>query len=189
MVIHNKLEVMEEAVSILKVEEVLNFSIFQTLGHEHPSPEMLCLDFPLDLRASSDLLLGGYYRQAIPCLRNWLEMRLLGIYFGLAEQDKSKYGDWKLGKLGKPEAPFGNRGPKRLFSIAKFQKADKKVRLRDHLRALLGVICLHTWAALRNTIFKQTPIMFRVTYSASVDLWFSLMKRTFVQVAFCMIIA
>lgn len=145
------------------------------------------MDFPSDLRASFYLLLGGYYRQAILCLRNWLEMRLLGIYFGLAERDKSKYSDWKLGKF---EAPFGKRLIKRLFSIAKFQKADKQVGLRDNLKILYAELSAFTHGAgLEKYDLQANTDNVPRHNGTSVDLWFILMKRTFVQVAFCMFVA
>ncbi len=82
----------------------MNFSLFQALGPEHPSPQIYILDFPSDLRAAFYLMLGGYYRPAILSLRNWLEMRLLGIYFGRVEHNRKNYHDWKQGKF---MAPFG----------------------------------------------------------------------------------
>jgi hypothetical protein len=115
----NKLSRIEEAHEILGVEEGMNFSLFQALGDKHPSPEIYALDFPSDLRASLYLVLGGYYRPAILSLRNWLEMRLLGIYFGCIDLNRKNYRNWKLGRF---EAPFGRTLIGRLFALAEFPK-------------------------------------------------------------------
>jgi hypothetical protein len=174
-------------VAVMQVEEAINFSLLQALGHEHPSPQIYALDFPSDLRASFYLLLGGYYRQAILCLRNWLEMRLLGICFGLVEQDHSKYEDWKLGKF---EAPFGKRLIGRLFARAEFQKADNRFGLRARLKSLYSELSAFTHGAGLEKYDLQANTDNVPRYnSASADLWFALMNRTFAEVAFCLFVA
>ena len=82
LTLFDHLSAVEEAEAMLGLDEAMSFSLWQELGPEHPSAEIYVLDFPSDLRAAFDRLLGGYYRQSMLCLRNWLEMRLLGIYFG-----------------------------------------------------------------------------------------------------------
>jgi hypothetical protein len=127
---------LKRAIEMLHAEETINFSLLNALGSKHPSPQVYALDFPSDLRASFYALLGGYYKQAILCLRNWLEMRLLGIYFGRV--DDSKYADWKQGVVAKDDALFGTTVIKKLFRRAEFHKADDRTQLRDRLMNLYG---------------------------------------------------
>jgi hypothetical protein len=183
----DKLEAVEEAVTVMQVEEAINFSLLQALGHRHPSPQIYALDFPSDLRASFYLLLGGYYRQAILCLRNWLEMRILGVYFGLVEQDHSKYEDWKLGKF---KAPFWKQLISLLFERAEFQNADNGFGLRARLKSLYSELSAFTHGAglERYDLQANTDNVPRYN-SASADLWFTLMNRTFAEVAFCLFVA
>ena len=77
-----KLSKLELATNVLDIDESINYSIFDKKGAKHLSAQIYAVDFPSDLRASLYLLLGGYYRQSILCLRNWLEMRLTGVFFG-----------------------------------------------------------------------------------------------------------
>ncbi len=93
-----KLDTLVKAVEIMRLEEAISFSISSSLGEKHPSAEIYAIDFPSDIRASIYLLLGGYYKQAILCLRNWLEIRLIGVYYGFVKQnDRAEYINWKQG--------------------------------------------------------------------------------------------
>jgi hypothetical protein len=185
--IRNKLKIIEEAVAVMQVEEAINFSLLEALGPNHPSPQIYALDFPSDLRASFYLLLGGYYRQAILCLRNWLEMRLLGIYFGLIEQDRAKYDKWRLGEFA---APFGTRLIKQLFARAEFRKAEERFGLRDRLKSLYSELCAFTHGAGLEKYDLQANTDNVPRYnSKSVDLWFALMNRTFAEIVFCLFLA
>jgi hypothetical protein len=67
--IRNHLEEIEDAQAMLGVEEAINYSLFNSLGQKHPSPNIYIVDFPSDLRASFYTMLGGYYRQAILLIR------------------------------------------------------------------------------------------------------------------------
>jgi len=186
--ITNKLDLVERAVSMMRIEEAISFSLFERLGPQHPSPQIYALDFPSDLRASMYLLLGGYYRQAILCLRNWLEMRLLGIYFGFVERDETNYEDWKLGKLGEEEAPFGRkRLIARLFARAEFQQADRLFGLRKSLVHLYGQLSSLTHGAglEKQDLQADTDNVPRYN-SRSVDMWFALLCRAYADIVFCL---
>ena len=189
--ITNRLDAVERAVEMTRIEEAISFSLLERLGPEHPSPQIYALDFPSDLRASLYLLLGGYYRQAILCLRNWLEMRLLGVHFGFVETDFSKYEHWKLGKLAAEEAPFGRkRLIGRLFARAEFQRADERFALRErlmHLYADLSGIA-HGAGLEKHDLQADTDNVPRYN-SRSADLWFELLSRTFAEVVFCLFVA
>ena len=122
--------VLEAAIALLDAEETVNFSLLIAFKHKHPSPQIYALDFPSDARGSFYLLLGGYYKQAILCLRNWLEMRLLGIYFGLV--DGSKYDDWKKGSVTEQDRLYGIGLINRIFGRAEFHKAHARTGVREH---------------------------------------------------------
>lgn len=189
--ISGKLEAVERAVAMMRIEEAINFSLFERFGAKHPSSQIYALDFPSDLRASLYLLLGGYYRQAILCLRNWLEMRLVGIYFGFIQTDRSEYKDWKLGKLGQQEAPYGRkRLIGRLFARAEFQWADQRFALRDRLTDLYGELSAlaHGAGLEKHDLQADTDNVPRYN-SRSVDLWFELGSRAFAEVVFCQFVA
>lgn len=115
LTIEEKFDSIEDAINIVKLEEAINFSILSSFGTNHPSAEIYAIDFPSDLRASAYLLLGGYYRQSILSLRNWIEIRLTGIYYGFTIQHAQQYEDWKNGKQ---KAPIGRILIDRLFSRA-----------------------------------------------------------------------
>src|SRR5260370_33907139 len=102
--ISKKLGAIERAVCLLEVEEGMNFSLFQALGPEHPSPQIYILDFPSDLRAAFYRILAGYHRPSILSLRNWLEMRLLGIYFGPVEHPPKTSHHWNQGNFMPPSS-------------------------------------------------------------------------------------
>jgi len=89
--ITQRLDAVERAVEMTRIEEAISCSLLERLDPEHPSPQICALDFPSNLRAPLYLLVGGYYRQAILYLLNWLEMRSLGMHSGFVETEFSKY--------------------------------------------------------------------------------------------------
>lgn len=186
----HRLDEVERAVEMMSVEESIMHSLLRTSGDKHPSVQIYAADFPSDLRASFYVLLGGYYRQAILCLRNWMEMRLLGIYFGLVERDPSKYQDWASGKTGKEEHLFGTRLIGKLFGRDQFQKADASVRLRERLERLYWDLSVFTHGAalVKHDLQRDTDNVPR--YNAkSVGTWLGLLDRTFAEVVFCEFVA
>lgn len=186
--LQERLDAMEEAVEVLAVEEGINFALFQTFGEKHPSPQVYIFDFPSDLRASFYLVLGGYYRPAIASLRNWLEMRLIGIYFGFV--DPSKFDGWMKGTLDKQESPFGTKLIGWIFQRAEFHKAEKRLGLRASLEALYDELSglAHGAGLDKYDLQAQTDNVPRYN-SASVDFWLKLMHRTFAEVVFCLFVA
>ena len=183
----DKLDMIQQAVELITIEEAMNFSIFSSKGSEHPTAEIYAIDFPSDLRASIYLLLGGYYRQAILCLRNWLEIRLTGVYFGFINQDRSQYEKWKSGKR---RAPIGQALIRKLFSRAEFHKTDKKIGLRKRLRDLHKELSAFTHGAVltRYDLQSQTNNVPRFN-PQSVDLWFEFASRVFRELVFCFFLA
>ena len=124
LTLQEKLNIIEQAVNFVTIEEAMNFSVFSSQGSDCPTAEIYVIDFPSDLRASIYLLLGGYYRQAILCLRNWLEIRLTGIYYGFVNQNREEYDEWKRDKR---KGPFGRSLIRKLFSRAEFQRLDNRI--------------------------------------------------------------
>ena len=178
---------LHRAVELLTLEEAINYSLFQSFGTRHPSAEIYILDFPSDLRAAFYLLLGGYYRPAILSLRNWFEMRLLGIYFGCIETDPQKYQQWKLDAF---QTPIGKRLIGHLFGKTEFKNADAKVNLRKQLRSLYAELSGFTHGAglEKHSLQRDTDNVPRYN-QASVALWLKLFDRSFAEVTFCLHVA
>ncbi len=182
--IANHEEDLKSAIALMHTEEAINFSLWNAFGPDHPSPQIYALDFPSDLRASLYVLLGGYYRQAILCLRNWLEMRLLGIYFGRV--DDSRYADWKAGGIGKDDGLFGTGLVKGVFARAEFHKADARNGLRGHLLDLYGQLSVfaHGQGLEKHGLQDDTDNVPRYN-RRSVDLHLRLLKETFGEIVYC----
>lgn len=183
LTLQEKLDILERGVDIVIIEEAMNFSVFSTQGATCPSAEIYAIDFPSDLRASIYLLLGGYYRQAILCLRNWLEIRLTGIYYSFILQNREQYESWKNGTI---EGPFGRDLIRKLFSRSEFQKIDKKVGLRKRLEAIYSDLSAFTHGSGldRYDLQSQTDNVPRFN-PQSVDLWFKFTSRVFAELAIC----
>ena len=183
LTLQKKLDIMEQAVNFVIIEEAINFSVFSSQGSNHPTAEIYAIDFPSDLRASIYLLLGGYYRQAILCLRNWLEIRLTGIYYGFINQNRTEYEEWKSGKR---EGPFGRNLIGKLFSRAEFQKLDNRIRLRERLKNIYSELSafVHGGALDRYDLQSLTDNVPRFNPQA-VDLWFKFAKQVFVELVIC----
>lgn len=180
--IRNHLEEIEDAQAMLGVEEAINYSLFNSLGQNHPSPNIYILNFPSDLRASFYTMLGGYYRQGILLLRNWLEMRIFGIYFGKIEKDPTKYQGWKAGTS---DEVFGGRLIRRLFANADFRRADERLGLRSRLETLYSDLSTFTHGAglEKYDLAKDTDNVPRYN-RGSVQMWITLFHRTFAEVTF-----
>jgi hypothetical protein len=185
--LEGKLDRMELATNVLDIDESMSYSIFDTKGSKHPSAQIYAVDFPSDLRASIYLLLGGYYRQSILCLRNWLEMRLTGVYFGFINPDRKYYREWMRGKR---RAPIGQDLIKKLFSRAEFHKADKKLKLRERLRSVQGELSAFTHGAIleKYDLQSETDNVPRFN-PQSVDLWCDFALRVLRELVFCYFLA
>jgi len=183
LTLQEKLDIMQQAVELMTLEEIMNYSVFSSKGSNHPTAEIYAIDFPSDLRASVYLLLGGYYRQAILCLRNWLEIRLTGIYFGFVNQDRARYEDWKNSRK---RAPIGKGLIKKLFSRAEFQKLDKKLGLRNQLRNVYTELSAFTHGGIlaRYDLQSKTDNVPRFN-PQSVELWFKFALRVFRELVIC----
>lgn len=187
LTLREKTDVLEKAVGMMSAEEAMNFSVFSALDSKHPSAEIYAIDFPSDLRASIYLLLGGYYRQAILCLRNWLEMRLLGVYYGFVSRNEKEYAEWKEGKV---EGPFGRTLIRRLFSLAEFRSFDERLGLRAHLETLYSELSAftHGGGLERYSLQSETDNVPRFNRE-SVELWFEFALRVFGEIVICFLIA
>jgi hypothetical protein len=183
LTLKEKLDIMKKAVELLKIEEAINFSILSSKGRDYPTAEIFSIDFPSSLRASIYLLLGGYYRQAILCLRDWLEIRLTGIYFSLVNKDQAKYEAWKRGE---EKAPIGSGLIKRIFSHAEFHKVNKKLELRGRLEKLYAELSafVHAGNLTRYDLQSLTDNVPRFN-PQSVDIWFRLASRVFEELVLC----
>ena len=187
LTLQEKLDKLEQATELMTVEEYMNYSIFNKKGAKHPTAEIYAIDFPSDFRASVYLLLGGYYRQAILCLRNWLEIRLTGIYFGFINSDNKQYEDWKKGKK---RAPIVQGLIKKLFSRAEFHKIDSKVGLRERLRKLMAELSAFTHCSILEQYDLQSKTDNVPRFNPqSVDLWFDFALRVFGEIVFCYFLA
>ena len=186
LTLKGKLKTMEKAVELVTLEEAMNFSIFTSKGSDHPTAQIYSLDFPSALRASIYLLLGGYYRQAILCLRDRLEIRLTGIYFGFVDQDRAQYEDWKNGK----KSPIGKKLITLLFGRAEFHKFDKKAGLQQRLKKLYAELSafVHGAGLNRYDLQKKTDNVPRFN-AESVDLWFEFAQRSFRELVICYFLA
>jgi hypothetical protein len=181
-----KLSKLELATNVLDIDESMNYSIFDKKGAKHPSAQIYAVDFPSDLRASLYLLLGGYYRQSILCLRNWLEMRLTGVYFGFVNPDRRHYREWMKGAR---RAPIGQDLVRRLFSRAEFQKADK-LGLRGRLKRLFLELSSFTHGAIlkKYNLQSETDNVPRFN-PQSVDLWCDFALRVLRELVLCYFLA
>jgi len=183
LTLQKKLDIMEQAVNFVIIEEAINFSVFSSQGSNHPTAEIYAIDFPSDLRASIYLLLGGYYRQAILCLRNWLEIRLTGIYYGFINQNRAEYEEWKSGKR---KGPFGRELIRKLFSCTEFQKLNERTGLRERLENLYSDLSAFVHGSIldRYDLQSRTDNVPRFN-PQSVDVWFEFAKRVFVNLVIC----
>jgi hypothetical protein len=183
LTLQGKLDKLEQATELMKFEEYMNYSIFNKRGPKHPTAEIYAIDFPSDFRASVYLLLGGYYRQAILCLRNWLEIRLTGIYFSFVNPDQKQYEDWKKGKK---RAPITKGLITRLFGRAEFHKIDSATGLRLRLINLMAELSAFTHGSILEQYDLQSKTDNVPRFNPqSVDLWFDFALRVFREIVFC----
>ena len=181
-----KIDILEHAVEIMNLEEAMNSSVSQSQGTNIPTAEIYAIDFPSDLKASIYILLGGYYKQAILCLRNWLEMRLTGIYYNFINKNKQEYEKWKKGDEW---TLTGCRLIRKLFGHIQFEQMNRKIGLRNQLEDLYEELSAFTpgkgleeYDIQRNT--KNVPRF----NSQSVDLWFSFVRRIFQELVICFLV-
>lgn len=183
-----KLDIIEEIVELIKLEEAINFSVFSSIGNKCPSAEIYSKDFPSDLRASIYLLLGGFYKQAILCLRNWYEMRLTGIYFSFIETDKAEFEKWKQGQ--KEDQPIGRGLIKKLFGKAEFHQKDNQLNLRNDLNQLYSDLSAFTHGAILDKYDLQAETDNVPRFNPqSVDIYSEFTKKVFNMTTICFLLA
>ncbi len=178
---------LSRALSIAHAEEAVCFSFFNRLGSEHPAAQLYSLDFPSDLRASLYLLLGGYYKQSLICLRSWFEMRMLGVYFGFVATDSKLYEEWKAGQA---RAPYGSGLVGRLFGRAEFQRADARVQLRSRLTQVYSELSefTHGGGVEKHDLQHDTDNVPRYS-RRSVEYYLELLNRTFAEAMYITYVA
>jgi len=131
--IENKFEELEHIRKIKEGDSIVNFVLFMKLGEKHPSAQ-IWLETETDLSSSIYLMLGGYYRQALMCLRTWLELTLIGIYYNkYYKEGTSRYNQWKTNQR---QSPTWKNLLDSLFTRPEFQNANKSINLRRELEVL-----------------------------------------------------
>ena len=116
-----KKEIFPEIERVINEDSEMNFKLFEKFGLQHPVSQ-LWLESETDIKASIYLCFGGYYRQAIAILRNWLELTLLAIYFSERPQE---YEEWKKGIK---KSPTGKSLIRKVF-----KEDDKKIVMKEKL--------------------------------------------------------
>jgi len=171
----NRFKDLVEVRNIIEADSIVNFALVETLGNEHPSAK-LWLESETDLKASIYLSLGGYYRQALGCLRNWLEITLIGIYY--SEYYKGKNSRFEQFINGKRQAPIGKNLFNSLFERKSLKKADSKIGLRSYLANLYNELssfihCKGTEQYKLQDGRDNVPRFLK----RSFDIWFEFLKK------------
>lgn len=175
----NKKDKLLDVQRLVWVDSILNYALFYTLPYGHPASE-LWIESETDIKAAIYLVLGGYYRQAVATLRNWLELTLVGIYYNQRYQlSTSDYNLWKQGAKRSPHWPclledlFETEGREMLV------RADAEVKLRERLDNLHKELCafvhlrgeeVRAWQQERDNVPRYVESAF--------DRWFSLAEQT-----------
>jgi len=115
-----------EVVKISDGGNSLRFTLFECLADktgdlDHPVYSLYTLEAELDLGASILLAFGGYYKQAGVCLRSFLELAFLSIYYA---DHREEYSRWKIGEAKSP--PFHAR------DASVLEYLFKETKLKDH---------------------------------------------------------
>lgn len=172
-----KYEELEKIRNIKSGDSIVNFILFAKLGEEHPSAQ-LWLETDTDLSSSIYLLLGGYYRQALMCLRNWLELTLIGIYYNRYYKEKtSRYNQWKEGER---QSPTWRDLLDSLFSRTEFQKADNLIGLRKKLEILYNELSefVHNRGMSKHQLQEGRDNVPRYVENA-FNIYYEMLQRTF----------
>lgn len=182
----NKGKQLLEVRNLVEVDSILNHAVFTKLGAEHPSSQ-LWLGSETDLKASIYLVLGGYYRQAVATLRNWLEIALTGIYFNqYCRGPSSRFNQWKAGVRQSPKWPHLLDS---LFRRAEFAAAHTRTNLRQEL--------INLYSELSSFVHSRGIEIYALQNGRdnvpryiehSFDLWLSLAKRTLSAISLVLII-
>lgn len=162
---------------VVSCQSILNFALFNKLPTHHPSVE-LWLETETDLLSSIYLALGGYYRQAIACLRGWLEITCAGVYYGKHWKGKdSRYNQWKKGRK---LSPVWRNLLDSLFQRQNFREADKMIGLRKKMETINHSLCMFVHNRGMDVYRLQdgrdnVPRFLKDSF----DIWFNHLKETF----------
>jgi len=102
-------------------------------GHIFPYAES-----EYELESSILLTFLGFYKQAINCLRNVLELGLLSLYFNLEDYGHKEIKNW-LYSL--ENTPFRNRIMVKLLTNKNFEKFNKIINIEDWINTVYGQLC------------------------------------------------
>lgn len=167
---------------ILEEESDINYTLWYSLPKGNPVGE-LWLEHQTDLRASIYLSLGGYYRQAISTLRNWLELCLVGVYYDRHWQDRnSRYDQWKKG-IKKSPRNFENDLLVSIFGREPLKTIEKQFKFRSSLTVLHRQLSAHVHNSgdVGTKLQKgrdNVPRFIR----RSFERWYTLLRRTFTAI-------
>jgi len=102
-------------------------------GHIFPYTES-----EYELESSILLAFLGFYKQAINCLRNVLELGLLSLYFNLEDYGHKEIKNW-LYSL--ENTPFKNKIMVKLLTNKNFEKFNKIINIKDWINTVYGQLC------------------------------------------------
>lgn len=178
-----------EVVKISSGCNSLRFTLFECLADQtgdldHPVYSLYTLEAELDLGASILLSYGGYYKQAGICLRSFLELAFLSIYYA---DHRKEYSRWKIGEAKSP--PFHARDASVLEYIFKETKLNDHQELKKEASSLYlelnqfvhtgGIDKLDLWRG-RDNVPRFLPHSFQ--------LWLSYLKRIHIVTALSFLI-
>jgi len=117
----NRKDRVREVLRIRDAFNSLRYVLFECFGVKdthHPVYELVSLESELDFDASILLAFGGYYKQALMCLRNVFELPYCAMYY---DNHREEYSLWKKGQRRSPS-----------FSKNILEFVFKETNLREH---------------------------------------------------------
>jgi hypothetical protein len=185
--IENKFEELEHIRKIKNGDSIVNFVLFMKLGEKHPSAQMW-LETETDLSSSIYLMLGGYYRQALMCLRTWLELTLIGIFYNKHYKEKiSRYNQWKANQR---RSPKWNDLLDSVFTKPEFQNANKAINLRNKLEVLYDELSafVHNRGMSKYKLQNGRDNVPRYVENA-FDVYYKMLQKTFDMLVLILFVA
>jgi hypothetical protein len=173
----HKLDGLTDAMKVINGDSILNYALFIELGDSHPTPR-LWLECETDLRGSIYLALGGYYRQALICLRTWLELTLIGIYYNCHYTgENSRFEKWKRGQR---RSPGWRQLLGALFKRPRLQNADVNIALQDKLRVFYDELsCFVHGRGIELYELQRGRDNVPRFLEHSFDMWLRFLKQTY----------
>lgn len=173
----SKLDGLIDTRKVIDGNSIVNYALFVELGDDHPTPR-LWLECETDLHGSIYLTLGGYYRQALICLRTWLELTLTGIYYNRYYRGKnSRFEQWKRGRR---QSPRWSQLLISLFGRQSLKRANNVIALEQRLR--------DTYNEISSFVHGRGMELYELQQGRdnvprflehSFDLWLRFLKQTY----------